>query len=161
MRMIARARAGMALAALAALSAVILTGCTAREHTQSRLDQLHDLVREFDAPAISEVLCEFESGEPGALTQATHTWILPEPGGFDAVEQLLRDLGYDVTRVSDAIAADRDGAFVGVSPVPELEEEPDLEASLAAVGCDVPPQDAIFVTVAEDGSSDVADTDND
>lgn len=155
MRITGRARAGIAFATL---PIVLLAGCTAREHTQSRLDQLHDLVREFDADSVSEVLCEYESGEPGALTKATYTWILPEPGGFDAVEQRLRDLGFDVTRASDGISAIRDGAYVGVSPVPDADDAPDLEAGLALRGCDVPAQKAIFVTVAEDGTSDVGDT---
>lgn len=143
--------------ALVIASTIVLVGCTAPERTQYRIDHLESLVAEFDADSVAEVLCEYDAGKAGALTQLNHSWVLSGATSFDLVDQRLVHLQYGVRRSPGALSADREGAYAAAYLIEEPGAQPELEAALHERGCEIPADGAVVVTIAEDGTSD-ADT---
>lgn len=141
--------------ALAIVSMIVLVGCTAPERTQFRVDRLEEFVAEFDADSVAEVLCEYDGGEAGALTQLNHSWVLSGATAFELVDQRLAELQYDVRRSPGALSALRGGAYAAAYLIEDPGTQPELESALQERGCEIPADGAVLVTIAEDGTSDV------
>lgn len=143
----------LALATLAAMLTLTLAGCTAPERGERRAAYLDDLVAEFDAESVADVVCTYATGEAGALTQLSTVHVFAGTDSLTPAYERLQELGYRASMSSSGIAAGRTGAAVSARALPK-DTEPDVERRLEQRGCDVPPDGVVLLMITEHTPSD-------
>jgi hypothetical protein len=128
---------------------VSVTACTDSERDNQRAAYLEELVADFDAQSLGEVLCEFDHGEAGGLTQLHHSIVIAGSDKYASFEPHLEKLGYSVSAASDGMAGSRGDSTAAVEIVERPGANPHLEETLEARGCGVPDSGVVVVTITE------------